>query len=197
MVKQGWQQPIVLTTGEIVECHIGLAMDTINIFASREQQNYSVKSAIEESNECPCNCNMSLGFIRSAIMSGTPDTLYETVGLEQAPFPICSVEICQSSVSYVGFENIIGSDFTPWEEGQQVIVMAYKAFLFSCCRPDIQLMPEFRFFNASGCSGYPSPAFVPTPEVPNPAEAMDQWEWRTSYRILQLCALPLMAWEKK
>jgi len=196
-VQVGWKPATQLYTGEVVQLHIGLALDVINIYAPGGEEVIDLVAVEKKIKECPCNCNMSIGSVIGAVLSGTADTLYETVGLTEAPYYIYSVEVCQQGKSYVVFENIIGTDFTPWEVGQKVIVMAYNAFMFSCCTPERLLLPGFEYFQATGCEGIPDTGFIATDENPSPAEIMDDWDWRTSYRILPLCALPIAFWEEK
>lgn len=198
LIQQGWQPATPLFTGEVVQCHIGLGFDTIHIYAEVGGEQADIEVAKEVIRECPCNCNMSVGTILSRTLSRTPGTPYFDIGLVEAPFYIYTVEICQNNDGYILFENIIGSDFTPWEEGQQVIVMAYHDFLFGCCLPDPGILGDnFAQFTASGCSGIIDTGHYKYPAHLDQGMDMNNHGWRTTFRILQMCALPIPLWEEK
>lgn len=72
------------------------------------------------------------------------------------------------------FNNVLASDFCKYEEGQKIVLMAYNSFLYQCCLNDERY--------PSGCNPLPSEFQI--------AEE----EWRTTYRILPWCALPLPRW---
>ena len=189
MIQQGWQRPIQLMTGEIVRLAVSFNTSIIEIFAPANQQVASFEAA-EEAWKCFCNCNMAIGVVTSAIYTGTPRTIYEAYGLREAPFLVCSVDVCQQERLFVGFENIIGSDFTPWQVGQQVIVMAYNRFLFGCCLESVEMIgPEYAIFSATGCLGEVDTTRYLNPTHPEYGVNIDDHDWRTTFRIIPFCAL--------
>jgi len=194
-VQQGWQRPITLPTGEVIRLESSFGSGKIEIYSSREvyEQPPELK---QEERECLCNCNMSLGLVVARTLSGTADTVYQTIGTNLSPFYIYDVAICQSAKFYAGFTEIIGTDFTPWEPGQQVVVMAYHDFLFGCCLPE-PLGEGFEQFVALGCAGIVDRDHLFDPSKPELGTDMDDHDWRTTYRILPLCALPFNLWEVK
>jgi hypothetical protein len=195
-VQQGWRPATPISTGEVVQLHIGIGFDTINIYAEDHVQVTDVRVAEKIFRECPCNCNMSIGVVLSRVLSGTVGTIYENVGSKEAPFYIYSVEVCQNKKGYVIYDNIIGSDFTPWQVGQQVIVMAYHDFLFGCCLADPQSMQEnFAQFNATGCLGIIDKDYVRDIDHPELGMTMENYGWRTTFRILPMCSMPLQLWD--
>lgn len=103
--------------------------------------------------ECPCNCNFS----RGTVVEVEPATT-------ERPYQVMQVAICHDEKWYVLYENVIGSDFTPWEVGMPVVVMAYHDFLFDCCNAA---------FNSTGCQ--------PIEDMDNEAHSSD---WRSAVRIL-------------
>lgn len=198
-LKQGWQQQIPLSTGEIVQCHIGLAMDIVHIFAGGGERQVSAAEARRIVRECLCNCNFSVGTILSSELTGVPETRLAGVGSALAPYRVHVVEICQNQFTYVMFENIIGSDFTPWVPGQVVMVMAYHGFPFGCCYPD----PEEAFgetfaatYSATGCAGKVDTAHN-IDDDPFLGPDLDDEDWRTTYRIVPFCGLTLPVWKEK
>jgi hypothetical protein len=184
---QGWRPLTPIGSNAFAQLHIGLTCDTIVVYAGDAAESAGVQKAAESYKKCPCTCNMSLGMVASRVLSGTD--IYAAIGLKEAPFYIYSVNICQSEFTYVAFENIIGSDFTPWELGQKVIVMAYNKFLFGCCLPDPSILGEnFEEFTAKGCLGVVEPI--------SDVISMRDYYWRTTYRILQIDALPFDYWKE-
>lgn len=191
-VKQGWRPAIPLYTGEVVQLHIGLALDTINIYAEGGEAVANIEVAEKVIRECLCNCNFTVGIITSAILSGTENTIYEDVGIADAPFYIYSVEVCQSKDHYELFENIIGSDFTPWVPGQVVLLMAYQGFSFGCCYPDqVETFGEAfaSTYSATGCAGQIS-TVVDGSNFPD----LSDHDWRPPFRILPFCGLTIPQW---
>lgn len=111
--------------------------------------------------ECFCNCNFAIGQITEIRAEG--------------PLNYLEVRSCQKD-KYTLFENILGSDFTPWRVDDVVIVMAYNAMLFDCDKNNS---------DATGC--------FPVKDIVN--EVGDS-AWRTTLRVLPICALTQPKWIK-
>lgn len=111
---------------------------------------------------CVCNCNFSVGQIT------------EVTAVDGQDFDLLNVLCCKEKESFVIYEDIIGSDFTPWELNQVVVVMAYNDFLYDCYNSN---------FNATGCS----------PTIYEGADALED-DWRTTYRVVPFCGLKIPKW---
>jgi len=106
---------------------------------------------------CPCNCNISVGWIlevQSTTMQGAP--LYTVMA--------CNV----NGTAYVPYYDILASDWSQYVVGQKVILVPYNMMSYLCCT---------------------APA-IPTGCLPtkNTHQLTDE-EWRSTYRILPVCAL--------
>lgn len=196
-VQQGWKQPITLQTGEVIRLERSFNFDKIEIYSSQQvfEQPEEVK---RKEYECLCNCNMAIGQIVARTLIGTADTIYANMGPDYAKYYLYDVAVCQNSTFYAGFTEILGTDFTPWEPGQTVIVMAYHDFLFGCCLEDPSVLGEsFLQFSATGCAGSIDNAFLLDPAHPEIGSDLNNHDWRTTFRILPLCGLPFQLWEVK
>lgn len=111
--------------------------------------------------ECFCNCNFAIGQVRE---------ITDIDGLSYLTVSSCRED------RYALYENILSSDFTPWEVDDVVIIMAYNSMLFDCDKGNT---------DAIGCK----PVIDETNTVG--AEA-----WRTTFRVLPLCALTQPKWIK-
>jgi hypothetical protein len=167
-VQQGWKPITPLLTGELIQLHIGLLQDTINIFADSKAAKEVTNEELNKHLYCPCNCNMTIGVI-------TDRTVHIDTSPEKIDYFIYKIDACNFKLNYVGFENVIGSDFTPWINGQKVILMVYNDFLFDCDKAN---------FNATACD-----------PVINELTA-HTIDWRTTYRIIPLCGLNFPQWIK-
>jgi hypothetical protein len=196
-VQQGWQQPITLQTGEVIRLERSFNCDKIEIYSS--QQVFEQPEAVKPKEyECLCNCNMAIGQVVATTLIGTPDTIYAGMGPTYAKYYLYDVAVCQSETFYAGFTEILGTDFTPWEPGRTVIVMAYHDFLFGCCLEDPAILGEnFVQFTATGCAGIVDRDFLINPAKPELGSDIDSHDWRPTFRILPLCALPFQLWEAK
>lgn len=196
-VQQGWQQPVILQTGEVIKFERSFNCDKIEIYSSRQVFEQPEIKKVKEY-ECLCNCNMAIGQVVARTLIGTADTVYANMGPTFAKYYLYDVAICQNEKLYAGFTEILGTDFTPWEPGQQVIVMAYHDFLFGCCLEDPAVLGEnFTKFVATGCAGIVDNEFLINPAHPELGSNIDNHDWRTTFRILPLCALPFQLWETK
>jgi hypothetical protein len=83
------------------------------------------------------------------------------------------VAACKSKEFFVLYQNIIASDFAQYSVGQKVLVMSYNNFSYLCCNGGQTV---------SACS----------PEKSSYLVSDD--EWRTTYRILPLCAEKFSRW---
>jgi len=160
MIKQGWQRPITLITGEVVRLAVSFNTSVIEIIAGVSQpgENFNL---IEEEQKCFCDCNLSLG-----IITKIDEELKQSIQW-------IDLIACNHETIYVGYENIIPSDFTRYEEGQKVILMAYYDFLYDC---------KNKVFSATGCDPKKS------------ASELEDDSWRATYRIIPLCALTIPKW---
>ncbi len=111
--------------------------------------------------ECLCGCNFAVGQI------------VEVIEVENADYKLYTVKACNSK-TYTQYENILGSDFTPWEVGQVVLLMAYNDFLYDCCNST---------YNSTGCS--------PLKDETNEVLAES---WRSTYRIVPLDGAKIPKW---
>lgn len=84
-----------------------------------------------------------------------------------------SVAVCHNKTAYSLYENVLASDFTIYESGEKVIVIPYNLNTFLCCTGGQ---------NATGCNPKKS------------AEPFESDTWRTTYRIIPWCGLPLPRW---
>jgi hypothetical protein len=196
-VQQGWQQPFMLPSGEVIRFEASFHSSKIEIFSSKAVfDGYEPQKIAER--VCLCNCNMAIGQVVARTLIGTADTIYENLGSDYAQYYLYDVAVCQSEIFYAGFTEVLGTDFTPWEPGQTVIVMAYHDFLFGCCLEDPAVLGEgFAQFSATGCAGSVDKAFLFNPASPELGSDLDNHDWRTTFRILPLCALPFQLWEVK
>jgi hypothetical protein len=162
MVKQGWQQPLQLTTGETVNLAVSFNTSIIEIFAPHYEPIFAAP-AVGMVSECFCKCDIALG-----VVIYVPDLPVHGVYL-------LKVEVCNRD-KYLLYENIIASDFTRYVVGQQVLVMAYNDFEFNCFAGE---------YTATGCD-----------PIVNPAETVEDVSWRTTYRIIPVCAAQIPRWLK-
>lgn len=115
---------------------------------------------------CLCNCNFSLGFIHSICdeeLLGS--TLYNVLA-------------CSGKKRYVLHRRVLASDFTPYVQGQKVLLVPYSRMNFLCC-------------STSG----PSPAGSMVASGCRPMDSrrddIESEDWRTVYRIIPWCAVQL------
>jgi hypothetical protein len=162
LIQQGWQRPINLITGEVIRLAVSFNTSVIEIIAEGYGPDKSYKLQ-EEGRKCFCDCNISLGIIIKIA--------------EELKHSIQWIDViaCNHEKLYVVYENIIPSDFTRYEPGQKVIVMAYYDFLYDC---------KNKIFSSTGCS------------PKKHAEIPENDTWRTTYRIVPLCALTIPQWIK-
>jgi hypothetical protein len=161
-LKQGWQQPLQLSTGETINLAVSFNTSIIEIFApsyGHEKQ----AAIITQFKECFCRCDIALGVVVTV----------PTLPVHGVYF--LNVEVCNKD-KYLLYENIIASDFTRYVAGQQVLVMAYNDFDFNC---------EASQFTATGCS-----------PIVNPATTVEDISWRTTYRVIPVCAALIPRWLK-
>lgn len=150
------QRRINHPSGGNVICSYAERIRTIDIY-------YPVESVVnkEKTQKCWCNCNFSIGQITSVSYA---ETLY----------PVLEVLACYNEEHHVIYQDIIGSDWIPWEVGMIVIVLAYNDFLYDCYRDT---------FNSTGCK--------PIIDTENTRHTTN---WRTTYRVTQLCAEGFPLW---
>lgn len=162
MLQQGWQRPITLITGETIRLAVSFNTSIIEILAESRAgaQPQEVQAPTQK---CFCDCNISL-----AIIISIADEMKH--GLQWM-----SLIACNNKTSYVGYENIIASDFTRYEPGQKVIVIAYNGFVYNCAS----------ISNTSGVTGCAPQVSVYQPNVP---------AWLTTYRVIPLCGLLIPKW---
>jgi len=149
------------TRDVIIDCNICFGVPEILITVGPV-----IRPTGEDKYECLCNCNFSVGIILA--VNDIPD---------EAQYKALDILICRSKDRYKLYRNIIGSDFTPWEAGMKVIVLAYNDFLYDCCQQN---------FNATGCK----PIIMPEDENHLPHTE----DWRTTYRVMPFCGLGIPKW---
>lgn len=160
-LQQGWSHHI-LPGGEIIKCGMQFGVPTLIITAPN-----GGNVPIPEFKECLCNCNFSIGQVL--------ERSTEKYDSGIAEYYVYNVLCCLGGNSYILYQNILATDFVPYYVGQTVVVMAYKDFIYDCCR---------RNYNATGC--------YPVIDIDNVVHTED---WRTTYRIVPFCAASMPQWE--
>ena len=140
--------------GTVVVCRVSGKLRKVDIYVGGDEGKKK-----REIKECWCNCNFSLGQILSVDNSGE--------------YPVMRVQCCNDEDHYTIYDNLIGSDYTPWEQYMRVIVMAYNEFLFDCANAN---------FDARGCAPIVSGVGMESPD------------WRTTYRVVPVCAFGFSKW---
>jgi hypothetical protein len=71
---------------------------------------------------CPCNCNISLGWILEV----------QTTTMQGAP--LYTVMACNTAgTAYVPYYDVLASDWTPYVVGQKVVMAPYNMMAYLCC----------------------------------------------------------------
>lgn len=110
---------------------------------------------------CPCNCNLSLGWVLEVQL--------ETIDSA----PLYTVMACnKDGNAYIPYKDILASDWTMYEVGQPVLLIPYNSMSYLCCTDKTGGENAIR-----GCS----------PLVSTESTSSDNW--RTTYRILPWCAV--------
>lgn len=111
--------------------------------------------------ECICNCNLAIGWVL--------ELQVDTIGGAQ----LYTVMACnRQGKVYVPYQDVLASDFTPYEIGQMVVLVPYNGMAYLCCTDKTGGESMIR-----GCSPIVS------------TENKDANEWRTAYRMIPWCAL--------
>lgn len=111
--------------------------------------------------ECPCNCNFTVGLVK--------EIQEETI--DDAPLYIVSA--CKKERQYTVYENILASDWTKYEPGERVIMIAYNDMEYLCCSTGT---------GPTGCSPLIS-------DNPTTSDA-----WRSTVRIIPWCGADIPKW---
>ncbi len=165
--KKIGSQTLNLGHGEKIVCKSCWGVQEIHIYVNGSSQGQKVDKF-----ECICNCNMSTGMV----------LLVEDIAGSRFVKSL-TVSVCFEEDKYRIYKNILGSDFTPWVEGMKVVVMAYNDFLFDCYNMN---------FNATGC--VPLVDIVNVPHTPDATDSLPAAQWRTTYRVIPMCALGIPKW---
>lgn len=117
---------------------------------------------------CLCNCSFTHGYITEL-----PDPIVDVYqGISIQPYNLIA---CCNKRFYKPYENIFASDFTKYAIDQKVILVPYYEALFDCCSSN---------FNATGCN----------PKITE--DAIEDFTWRTTLRIVPWCGLKLSKWDQ-
>jgi hypothetical protein len=157
-IKQAWQHQIDLPTGETISITASFNQGHIHIHAPQGGVKVNEKEW-----ECLCNCNYAVGIVTDKYKNNEND-----------PYYVFNVTACNREKRYIPYQNVLGCDFTPWEIGMPVILLAYNDFLFDCSNLN---------FNATGC--------IP---IVDEVETPHSEDWRPTYRVAQFCGLSLPKW---
>ena len=145
-----------------MEPYPGALIICSKVFGSKTTEIITLGGAKGEERQervCICNCNLSEGWIL--------EVLEESIGSAQ----LYNVMACNNrGKAYVKYENILASDFTLYEVGQQVLLTPYNTMAYLCCSTPT---------GVTGCN-----PLVSTLE-------MSDEDWRTTYLILPWCAFTL------
>jgi len=110
---------------------------------------------------CPCNCNLSLGWV----LEVQEDDINGA--------PLYTVMACNNDgKAYLPYYNVLASDWTRYVVGQPVLMVPYQSMAYICCTDKTGGASLVR-----GCSPLVS------------TEELDSDTWRTTYRILPWCAV--------
>lgn len=110
---------------------------------------------------CVCNCNFSVGWVL--------EVQAETI----QGAPLYTIMACNyDGTAYMPYENVLASDYTPYEVGQKIIMIPYNHMTYLCCTDKTGGEEKVR-----GC----------TPLAQTVDTTSD--EWRSIYRILPWCAI--------
>jgi hypothetical protein len=146
--------------------YMGAEIICKKFFGQREIEIYVEPPGGEEPkyiHNCICNCNFSLGYIVEV----------QADNLDGGIIPVYNVMACNNKEDYQYYEDILASDFTLYEVGQQVLMIPYNDHNYLCCSEETE---------PTGCqpvkSGY----------------AVSSDDWRTTYRIIPWCAQSLPRW---
>lgn len=115
---------------------------------------------------CLCGCNYTEGWIfevKPDPLEGDGSTLYKVMA-------------CHNEVRYVLVDNVLASDFTPYEIGWPVLLIPYNNMSYLCCTEPT---------GATGCRSVES------------AELIESEDWRTTFRIIPWCAIRVPKWRRK
>jgi len=155
-LQVGKSTPFYLPGGVKIDCEINHGISKIRIFVPSGLVGISGKK------ECLCNCNFTTGIVTE--ITGTLDdaNLY-------------SVLTCNNKTYYVLYKNVLASDFTIYEPGDQIILIPYNASEYSCCTGKN---------TATGCQPIKSEFDI------------ESDDWRSIYRIIPWCAVGLPKWVK-
>jgi len=111
---------------------------------------------------CLCNCNFSVGWIMEVPQGSNINDAQ-----------LYTVMACNNrGTSYKRYENVLASDWTNYAVGDRVIMIPYNSMAYLCCTDPAGGVDRVR-----GC----------TPSVSG-EETVSQ-AWRTTYRIVPICAL--------
>ncbi len=127
----------------------------------------------EQLRECWCNCNFAVGKIME---------VYEDL----KDYRVLDVIACNNEVRYVRYENILGTDWTPWEKGMPVILMAYAGKIFRCDHSDFASLGS-----SKGCRPIDS---GDTDDVLSGSTTLHEEGWYPTYRVVPICGLNTPKW---
>lgn len=148
---------LVFADGSKITCSLNHGIREVHIYRPK-----GGGASKEKKKECLCNCGFSVGQV-VAVREETIDDA-----------PLYDVIACNNETDYVYYENILASDWTPYEIDDVVLLTPYNNALYACCS-DLVSTPQ-------GCS----------PEVSTFATSSN--DWRTTYRIIPWCAVTLPKW---
>jgi len=127
----------------------------VDIYAGAE-----VISTLQEQKICPCNCNISVGWI----LEVQNDTIQGA--------PLYTVMACNANgTAYIPYYDVLASDWTKYIVGQKIIMIPYNAMSYLCCS---MLGGDG---SATGCTPIKT------------TYEKDSEDWRVTYRILPWCAM--------
>jgi hypothetical protein len=162
-LKQSFRT-VEVAPGVLVQCNRNYNLETVTIYTQGGGQEQEQRERIKEV-ECFCNCNFARGIVLS--VEAVEDEIFDKL----------TVAACYDRTLYRIYENVLASDFTPWEEGGKCIVMAYNGFLYDCCNLN---------YDATGCR-----------PIKDEANEFLSDDWRTTIRVVPLCAIPVLRWNTK